>query len=115
MAVKDVAVTFDASGKITVSPDPVRVDWRTEDGLQWKLEASDTKAVLEGIVFKEHSKGPPFASQGRHPSDPTIWKCSSCRRVRAVFKYDVIVRDGEGNLVILDPSVMVGDPPGRPR
>lgn len=110
MALKDVAIQFE-SGRITVSPDPVRVDWRSEDGVRWELSSSDGGAVLEEIVFKQHRKGPPFARVAQHPSNKKVWQCDGCKKLRGRFKYDIVVVDGNGRKVVLDPAVMTGDPP----
>ena len=111
MAVKEVTVTFNPPNEIIAEPEHTRVDWSKDDTVRWSFTSSDRGARIRGIDFEDHPQGHPFSQLGQHPSDPMQWRSGAPKKVRATFKYDIVVRDGEGNDVRLDPRITLGDPP----
>lgn len=107
--VVNVAVTFHPPDRVTAVPERARVDWGKKERVRWRLASSDGDAVLHKVVFTE---GDPLPELHQDPENPKVWLGGKCREVTGEFKYDIVVLDGDGQEIVLDPHVILGDPPG---
>lgn len=109
----DVAVTFNPPNEIICEPEHVRVHTGKNETVNWRLSSSDKSAALQDIEFTSGDPKGPFPEMRQHPDDPTLWEGRAVdREAKGTFKYDIVVRDKDGNDVRLDPRITLGDPPG---
>lgn len=111
-SVVEIEVTFNPPNEIVAEPDHARVDWGKRQTARWTLTSEDEGAVLRGIRFQDHPEGKPFGALSQHPSNGKVWQGDQTNEVTGTFKYDIVVVDGEGNQVVLDPRLTTGNPPG---
>lgn len=109
--VVEVDVTFNPPGEVVANPDVARVHWGRKETIRWRLRSSDRRAVLQEIIFAGADPKGPLPEMRQDPEDPLVWEGGTSQKVTGTFKYDVVVRDGDGNDVVLDPALVLGNPP----
>ncbi len=109
----DVTITYDAqTGKIAVSPDPAQLYWVTgPDSARWRVGSTPSKAGSFDIHFD--AGGSPFTDSGLNldASGPALIGTGNTQ-VKGTFKYSVVFRDANGNVVASeDPRLDNDDQP----
>lgn len=119
MAVK-VTVNYSperSANPVTVSPDPVQLYTSQEPSkAEWAFESTAKGSKLKGIEFEEstpsgkalaHKRGP-FSELADSDGKGALWKgaCASDAE-QGTYKYSVFIETAEGELIELDPQVVV--------
>lgn len=107
-----IVITFDpATQAITADPDPAGFNWATNGSLHWRLTSTDRAATLQKINFEGSNPQGPFSAMAQDPNNDKVWNATECAEVTGTFKYDITVKDGNGNDITVDPILGVGNPP----
>lgn len=116
---KDTEVSIDfTGGSLTVTPDPAHI---SADG-QVFWTANLQNGQMAEVLFQGDGdqKGPFPCGGGSDNPGRGHYKCAQGKRLQSgrtdktsgTWKYDVVVRDAQGQTVKrLDPGIVVGDPP----
>ncbi len=109
----EITITYNPqTGKIAVSPDPAQLYWVTgPDSARWKVGTTPSKAASFDIQFD--AGGSPFTDSGLNldASGPALIGTGNTQ-VKGTFKYSVVFRDDNGNVVASkDPGLINDDEP----
>ncbi|MEM1202848.1 MAG: hypothetical protein AAGN66_06420 [Acidobacteriota bacterium] len=93
-------------------PESVRIVWTRGDSILWTLLASDEKARIHDIRFDFGDPSGPFDVLGPvRGTEGRQWCGQKPKEGSRVFKYTVVVVDGEGRQHDIDPFVLTDDKP----